>query len=82
MKIIRQDGDEVCALCGSPDRDLKSDHLRHCYKDKQDRLSPTMFKPRLFYTELNALQDGTNPICSNRNKCRDRQAAITKATKP
>lgn len=64
---------DKCVLCGSIDNDLKSDHLRECYKESQDRLSPDMFRPRLFYDEMGTLQHGFNTICSNRKKCRERQ---------
>ncbi|KKN36695.1 hypothetical protein LCGC14_0770830 [marine sediment metagenome] len=65
---------DKCILCKTPDNDKKSDHLRHCYKIAQDKLDQSMYKPRLFYAELNRLQRGGNPICSNRTKCRDRQS--------
>jgi hypothetical protein len=65
--------ENVCVLCGSPDRDKKSDHLRECYKTTQDKLDVGMFHPHLTQDEMGALQRGFNPICSNRKKCFQRQ---------
>ena len=63
---------EFCTICGSKDRDKEHDHLRHCYKVSQDLLSNTMFKPQLIQEEMNTLERGENPICSNRTLCRKR----------
>lgn len=63
---------EFCKLCGSPDNNKEHDSLRHCYKVSQDLLSNEMFKPRLFQEEMNTLERGENPICSNRKLCRQR----------
>lgn len=65
---------DVCILCGSHDMDLKTDHLRECYKVSQDKLDAGTYRPVLFYDEMSRLQRGFNIICSNRSKCRKRQA--------
>jgi len=41
--LSHESAPEFCALCGSPDNDKDSDHLRHCYKLAQDKLSSDMF---------------------------------------
>lgn len=64
---------EVCALCGTPDQDKATDHLRECYKKNQGTLDRSMFKPILSYEERSRLQKGFNPICSNLKKCRKRR---------
>lgn len=64
---------EVCRLCGTPDQDKQSDHIRECYKIAQDKLSRGQFHPRLESYEMDRLQRGSNPICSNISKCRDRR---------
>lgn len=69
--------EDVCRLCGTPDQDKRSDHLRHCSKIAQSKLDPSMFRPRyLSYEEMNALHRGWNPICSNRRKCLKRQKEL------
>lgn len=67
---------DTCKLCGRSDNNLKSDHLRECYKTNQSQLSKELYRPHLFYDELNSLQTGFNHICSNRKKCRETQRII------
>lgn len=64
---------EVCTLCGSPDRDKQSDHLREVYKITNEKLDKGQYHPHLFYDEMIKLQRGGNPVCSNMRKCRERQ---------
>ena len=74
--------EDICKLCGSPDLDKASDHLRTCYKISQDKLDSSMFKPRsIMYDEMIILERGFNTICNNRHKCIERQKAnFKKAT--
>lgn len=73
---IRPSAADVCRLCGSPDRDKPSDHLRTVYKF-QDQLHQGYFKPRRL--PLWRLEKGENRICSNRRKCEERQHLSGKA---
>lgn len=63
---------EACKLCGRTDQNLKTDHLRECYKIGQNILSKSQYRPVLFYDEINTLQMGSNIICNNRKKCRSK----------
>jgi len=62
---------EVCKICGLPDRDIKSNHLREVYYFKnQDKFDRSLFVPRLNFLETSRLLSGSNSICSNRTICR------------
>lgn len=64
---------DTCALCGSPDHDLKGDHLRTVWVcDQEGRMDPGFFRPRLTTEELRMMTRGEHPVCANRRKCRRR----------
>lgn len=66
-----------CVLCGSPDRDMKSDHLRQVWWSKaQERLHPSYFMPVLTYDEKYILRQGENHVCASRRACRRRQKPL------
>lgn len=80
-------GGPRCRLCGSEDRGLKSDHLRHVYLPAREaRLDPGHFRPRLTPEESRLLARGENDLCQSRRACRRRQraraAAALKARAP
>lgn len=64
---------EKCILCESSDNDLRSDHIREVYKINKDKLCNSQYHPRLFQDEMSKLISGSNPVCNNRVKCRERQ---------
>lgn len=64
--------ERTCALCGSIDHDKESDHLLYAVKITQDKFDKQHFSPRLWSSEMSALQRGSNDLCSNRSKCRQR----------
>lgn len=64
---------ETCVLCGSPDYDLKRDHLRTVWVcDQEGRLGRGFFRPRLTENELRMMTHGEHPVCANRRMCRRR----------
>lgn len=67
---------DKCVLCGCPDRDKRTDHLREVYKSSQDKLSRYQYHPRLTQEEMGRLQRGSNPVCSNMFKCRQRRRLL------
>lgn len=68
IKAVQED---TCVLCGRKDQNLRSDHLRECYKMAQDLLAQDQYTPVLTYDEMGKLQLGSNIICTNRKKCRN-----------
>lgn len=62
----------LCKLCGSPDRDMTSDHHRTLFIDRQGKLLPGGFRPQLGANEAYFLSPGENVVCSNRSACRER----------
>lgn len=73
---------EKCSLCKKeykePMYGTKSCHLRHAYilSSRDCRLGKGYFTPRLTVEEFYRLDRGINPICSNRQQCRNRQKRL------
>lgn len=61
----------ICALCGF-ERKATSGAYRWVYK-RYKRLVPGYYQPRLSVEEIYSLPSGEQPICINRQACRDRQ---------